>query len=578
MNEAQKTLFCEKKIIIHNQYVQPIKKKIVFKPYSQDQEFLLPKSLNDFVSQGHISRLISTIIDQMDTSYITATYKGGGTSAYDPKLLLKSWILGFIYKIYSCRLLAKNLRENLPFVWISGNQTPNFRTLNNFRLRLKEDIKKIFKAIVTYGLESGIIEGKDIFIDHSKKEANANKYKIVWKKQVEKQLSKIDAELDALFEYIDKVNDEEEEIFAGKDFPEQERKNFDKKKVQEIVNKINDKIKNKELSKEKAKELKKKTLRTQELQERKENYNKKKEILGQRNSYSKTDKDAVAMMMKDKITIRPAYNEGIAVENGLVLNYVISDNCGDTVSFIPLMNGVIENLNKNPENVNADGAYGNEESMDYLRQKRIGNYLKYGTYQKEKSKKWRTEKFRFEDFIYNKEKDEFICKNGIKLQFEKEFEEHTKAGYVKIIKKYRAEEGKCPSCLFYAQCTKAQARTIDVSWNGETLRQQARENLNSQKGIELRKRRGNEVESVFGDAKFNKNKKQYNLRGIEKVTLEAGLYYIAHNLRKIHQHENKPRKKLIVFETKTIISNPAVHKKHNWFAQLAPIGRILVGS
>lgn len=60
-------------------------------------------------------------------------------------------------------------------------------------------------------------------------------------------------------------------------------------------------------------------------------------------------------------------------------------------------------------------------------------------------------------------------------------------------------------------------------------------NLESEKGKELRKRRGNEVESVFGEGKLNKAKQRYLLRGIDKVNLEAGIYYIAHNLRRIHK-------------------------------------------
>ena len=163
------------------------KKKIVFKSYSQNQDFLLPKSLHEFVEPGHIARLISNVIDEMNINHIIETYKGGGTSAFNPRMLLKDWILGFVNKIYSCRMLAKELRENLTFIWISGNQRPDFRTLNNFRLRLKDDIKSVFKQIVKYGIQEGIIEGKDVFIDHTKRSANANKHKVVWKKQVENQ-------------------------------------------------------------------------------------------------------------------------------------------------------------------------------------------------------------------------------------------------------------------------------------------------------------------------------------------------------------------------------------------------------
>src|SRR3989338_2950534 len=205
--KIKKTLISNKEVIVESgRSVLKKKRKIVFKPYSQHQDFLLPKSLSDYVELGHIARLISSVIDQMDTSKIVETYQGGGTSAYNPKMLLKDWILGFVNKIYSSRMLAKELRENLSFIWISGNQRPDFRTLNNFRLRLKEDIKSVFKQIVQYGIQEGIIEGKDVFIDHTKRSANANKHKVVWKKRVENQSRKIDEEFDKLFDYIDKIN------------------------------------------------------------------------------------------------------------------------------------------------------------------------------------------------------------------------------------------------------------------------------------------------------------------------------------------------------------------------------------
>jgi transposase len=531
---------------------------INFKSYNQDQQFLLPKNIDDFVIPGHIARLISKIIDNMDITHIIQTYKGGGTTPYNPSMLLKVWILGFIYKVYSCRLLAKELRESLPFIWISGNQTPDFHTLNNFRLRLKDDIKKTFKQIVLFGIEQGIISGKDIFIDHSKNEADANKHKVVWRKQVEKQSRKIDEELDELFKYIDELNENEGKIFGNKDLPEQERTGFDDEKVQRIIDKINERVKKNEITREKGKEDRKKVRRTKELLKRRENYEIKKKILNGRNSYSRTDNDALAMMMKDKLTIRPAYNEGIAVENGFVLDYVISDCCGDSVSFVPLMDGVIDNLGKTPENAHGDGAYGNEETMSYLEKKNIGNFLKYNTYHKEKSKKWKEKNLKVECLVYNKEKNEFVCPGRIKLKFEKDYDEITKTGYKRKVSVYRPEKGQC-DCPFHI----TNAKTFSISWKYDRLKKQAKLNLDSEKGVELRKKRANELESIFGDEKMNKKKRRYHLRGLRKVNLEAGLYYISHNIRKIHVKllENKNKVPSFLCFNKQILKIVKIYQK-----------------
>ena len=529
--DSQTKLFSEDKI---RTVKQKRKRKVVFKPYSQNQQFLMPKNIDDFIVDGHIARFISQIVDEMDVDFILDTYQGGGTSSYNPRMMLKCWVLGFVYRIYSCRLLAKSTRENLAFIWISGNQTPDFRTLNNFRLRLTDDIKQIFKQIVLYGMELGIIKGEDVFVDHTKNQANANRYKVIWKKQVNNQLEKIDAELNELFRYIDEINENEEKTYGAKDLPEQERKGFDKTQVSQVIDKINKKVKEGNISKEEGKGQREKVGRAKELSERKESYENKKKIFGDRNSYSKTDTDAVAMMMKDKKIIRPAYNEGIMTENGIVLNYIIDDNASDSVSFIHLMKGTIDNLGKAPERINGDGAYGNEENSMFLEEKDIENFLKYNTYHNEKSQAWLDKKIRRNDFAYNEKNDEFTCKNGSVLSFVEESTDETATEYVKNTRKYSAGENGCNSCPFKDKCTKSNARILEVNWNGERLRRIARENLDSDKGKELRKRRGNEVESVFGDQKMNNRKRHYQLRGMKKVNLEAGLYYISHNLRKIH--------------------------------------------
>jgi len=536
--QIQKSISSDKEIDVTNKISITRKKKIIFKPYTQNQDFLLPISINDFITPGNIARLVSAIIDHMNIDFIIETYKGGGTSSYDPKMLFKVWVLGFINKIYASRILAKQLRENLTFIWISGNQQPDFRTLNNFRLRLKNDIKLIFKQIVKYGLETGIIKGEDVFIDHTKKAANANKHKVVWRKNVETQLEKIDDELDKLFDYIDKINEEDDEHFGDRDLPEQERDSFDDEKVKEIIKKVNEKIKKGELSTDEGCEARKKVRRTKELIEREKKYKIKKEILGARNSYSRTDKDAVAMRMKDKLTTRPAYNEGIVTENGFVLNYDISDNTADNISFIPLMNGAIDNLGKIPENAHSDSAYGTEENHSYIEEKKIGNFLKYNTYHKEKSNKWREKRLRIQDFIYDEKRDELTCPNNVKLRFQERCKETSTTGYVREIMIYKAEEGRCSDCQFHNLCTDARTKSLQVSWKAERFKKIAKENLDSAKGKELRKRRGNEVESVFGDGKMNKVKQRYILRGLEKVNIESGIQYISHNIRKIYTFLN----------------------------------------
>lgn len=93
----QTTLNSDKKIKINDFSANHVNQKVVFKPYTKNQQFLLPKNIYDFIGYGHIARLISQIIDQMDIQYILDTCKGGGgTSSYNTRMMLKSWILAFV--------------------------------------------------------------------------------------------------------------------------------------------------------------------------------------------------------------------------------------------------------------------------------------------------------------------------------------------------------------------------------------------------------------------------------------------------------------------------------------------------
>ena len=124
-------------------------KKASFKEYNYSQGELFPANICDWIPLNHIVRIVDKIIEQIDLSPVIETYKGGGCSSFHPKMMLKVIVYAYCEKIYSCRKIAKALKENINFIWISAHQTPDFRTINRFRLRLKKQIKKIFFKIIS---------------------------------------------------------------------------------------------------------------------------------------------------------------------------------------------------------------------------------------------------------------------------------------------------------------------------------------------------------------------------------------------------------------------------------------------
>ncbi|MCE5273297.1 transposase [bacterium] len=103
-------------------------------------------------------------------------YKGVGTSSYHPKMLLKALVYGYSQQIYTSRRIAKALRENVHFMWLSGGNRPDFRTINRFRSsRLKAVIDEVFATVVALLVEGGLVDLREYFLDGTKVEANANR-------------------------------------------------------------------------------------------------------------------------------------------------------------------------------------------------------------------------------------------------------------------------------------------------------------------------------------------------------------------------------------------------------------------
>jgi transposase len=104
--------------------------KITFKEYNQNQPMLLPPSYEEEVPSDHISRIVNKLIDDLDEEIFYEGYKGGGTSPYHPKMLAKIVIYSYVSKVYSGRIMEALLYDSITYRWLSGNNKPDFRTIN----------------------------------------------------------------------------------------------------------------------------------------------------------------------------------------------------------------------------------------------------------------------------------------------------------------------------------------------------------------------------------------------------------------------------------------------------------------
>jgi transposase len=510
--------------------------KVTFKTNLQNQMSLFPYSFDNFVDASHPVRLVDRIIDRIDISDILSTYAGGGTSSFHPRMMLKVIIYGYLNNLYSSRKIAKALKENVHFIWLSGQQFPDHRTINYFRgKRLKNSIEAIFKQVVLLLQGEGIITLEEVFTDGTKIESAANRYTFVWKKSIEKYKAKLEEKIQAVLDEINQVFSQEGQT-ADKAGEDNAPINLTSDELNEKIEELNRNIKGQNVPKSLKKKINK--LQSESVPKLQE-YEIHLKILGERNSYSKTDKDATFMRMKEDHMkngqLKPAYNLQLSTENNFITNYTLHQNPGDTTTYQYHLNSFYGKYGFYPQRSVADAGYGGLENYDFMEKHGIENYVKFNYFHKEQTKKFKTDISRPENLYYNEHEDCFICPMGQKMKPIGPGKRGTRTGYEYEVTIYQAKN--CSCCPLRGACHKQKGdRKIEVNKKLVAHKQKARENLSSELGRELRGRRNSEVEQTFGQLKSNKGFKRFLLRGIPKISIELGLLALAHNFQKLSKY------------------------------------------
>lgn len=520
----------------------------VFKPYVMHQVHLLPPSYDELIEAGHLVRVVSGAIDKLDLSPLLKQYKGGGTSSYHPQMMLKVLVYAYSQKIYSSRKIAKALRENVQFMWLAGEQRPDFRTINAFRgSRMKGVIDEVFAEVLEYLIEAGKVKLENYYADGTKIEADANKHKVVWAKRKETYQKRVKEQIGELLKQIEAENEAEQAEYGEKDLEERgggeggaENADKLKERMDELNRRLRERMEPKKETQTARKALKK---LEEDCLPRLKKYEAQTQVLAGRSSYAKTDPDASSMRMKEdrgaeKAWPKPAYNVQLGTEGQYIVGFSLHGRAADAPCLIPHLEQVRQNLKgRLPKNIVADAAYGSEENYAYLEQQGAGNYLKYTTFYQDthhyrNPEVLRGHQFRAEHFRYEPSTDNFFCPADKPLHFQHITHPKSDNGFLAERRVYECFD--CTGCPLRSQCTQAKGnRQIRISFRLLDFRRRARENLTSPSGQRLRAQRSVEVETVFGHIKHNLAFRRFHLRGLEKVKTEWGLVSIAHNLTKL---------------------------------------------
>lgn len=464
----------------------------VFRTYEQEQHFLLPLSLSEFVPADHEVRIVSEVVDAMDLSSLVRKYKGGGAPAYHPAMMLKVLIYAYSMGIYSSRRIACELKTDTAFMYLSGLQCPDFRTLCLFRSEHADVLPGLFLEVVRMCASLGMIGLGHLAIDGTKLKANASVRRSLKKDEIEKESERLKGEIREIVQRSAEIDAEED-----KEYPDSDGSQM-------------------------PDELKDKEYRLKKLQKAKEMLEREKQ-----NKVNITDPEA-RLMRNNHGAIEPAYNGQVAVDdkNQIIVAAAVGQEKVDYNGFRQMLEQVETNLDALPGECSADAGYFSYANLEYASERGIDAYLPDNLLEWLDKQGEDTRRYNKANFHYDSTRDAYICPEGNPLRRKREQKRKGKPPAIL----YACEQ--CDKCGVKDKCTHSAARTI---WQDghKRLLYDMREKLRSPEGKKRYLKRMYTVEPVFGAIKWNRGKVVMSLRGMVKVAGEFSLLCLVHNIKKI---------------------------------------------
>ena len=544
---------------------------------------------------------LKKVMEDLDFSGLLANCSDKGRTGYNPIMMYAVVTYANMRGVRSVDRIVELCERDLAFIWLTRGQKPKRDAFYEFKGKklTSEILDDLNYQFLRRLQKEGLVTLKELFIDGTKIEANANRYTFVWRGTINYHLAGL---LDSIELTFTQYNTFLQENGYGPKYDIGNAQMF----VIEGMDKVRSIIeKNRKRKLSKHKKLANNTVieidncspleilklqknlsmiasgegiefvygkgkrkpEIQQLYEELEHlgqrlmeYKECFEIMGKdRNSYSKTDLEATFMRMKEDHMLngqlKPAYNVQIAVENYFIVHGYVSNDRTDYNTLIPVLEKHQKAFGSILEEVTADSGYCSEKNLLYLKEKGIESYIKLQDHEKRKTRAYAEDISKYYNMKVEVFEDEqfYICHDGRELRHIRT-ETKEQNGYTQTFEVYGCAD--CSGCEHKARClykydaekNAERNKVMKINEQWEELREKSHANIQSERGILKRQIRSIQTEGHFGDIKENENFRRFNYRSTDKVYKEFMLYAIGRNINKYCRFLNEKLKK---FEGKT---------------------------
>ena len=188
-----------------------------FRTCDRATAYLLPPSVDEWLPEDHLARFVVEIVDQLDLSNMTRAYRGAGSAAYPPAMLLALLIYGYATGTYSSRRIEAATHDSLAFRYIAANSHPDHDTLCAFRKRFLAEIEALFVQVLLVAKAMKLVKLGTVALDGTKLHANASRHSALSYGHAEKLEAQLLAEVKALLAQAERAD--AQALPAGLDIP-----------------------------------------------------------------------------------------------------------------------------------------------------------------------------------------------------------------------------------------------------------------------------------------------------------------------------------------------------------------------
>ncbi|WP_349319358.1 IS1182 family transposase [Asticcacaulis sp. MM231] len=361
-----------------------------FRPWLVDQLQLLPPSVDEFVPAGHLSHFIRDMVrEDLDLSSILDVYsEDRGYPPYDPRMMTALLLYGYSRGIYSSRRLARSCDERLDFMAVTAMNRPDHRTISDFRKRHLSALSGLFLQVLTLCRKAGLVALNHVSVDGTKMKANASKNKAMSYGRMKTAEVDLEAEVARWLKSAEAADAAEDAEFGDKrgdetpDWMTSKEKRLAKIKEARAALEAEAKAKSENKKAEAAKSGKDpEDPDGPPASSGKKRGPKPKTPEGMPSNKTQrnfTDPDSKIMLGRDGFI--QGYNAQVAVDARaqIILAHDLNNYAADCTQLVPMVDTVIANTGKAPDELSADAGYCSEANIAAMENRKIDAFIATG--------------------------------------------------------------------------------------------------------------------------------------------------------------------------------------------------------